>query len=324
MQQIDKNKFFAITQTFDYVPFTQSEGWRAYSSSEESRFVFFVDNTEKSTIACMGYVIRKFGLKMLQIAGECLRNETEIDSKKIRVFYHEISQTDFDIIEVNSSLKYSALYETGIREAGYLRPVGLFSTPLTIEVNLQKKIEFDKSWRRNLRYSEQYNLDFKAINNPTKQDINDYYELNYEMVKRKNLSESFTANMLKNLLNDDKFCLFVAENENKKRIAGLIVYIRNNFANSILSVTSIEGREKSASYFLFEKTFRYCAEIGIKTYDCGRICPSTHSKQSVFLFKNGVKGEKVQYCGEFAFYKRPIYRVLMYFIKKYLFKRVEV
>ncbi|MDR2684050.1 MAG: hypothetical protein LBB53_01550, partial [Prevotellaceae bacterium] len=90
MQQIDKNTFFELTKDFDFVPFTQSEGWWAYSSvKDKNRYLFFVDNSEKPSIACMGYVIQQFRLKMLQIDGECLLNEKEIDSKKIREFYKE-------------------------------------------------------------------------------------------------------------------------------------------------------------------------------------------------------------------------------------------
>jgi len=131
MKIIDKNTFFDITQSFDYVPFTQSKGWWAMNSlTDENRFAFFVDCIEKPAIACMGHIKKSLRLKMLQIEGECLLDEKDIESKQIREFYKEITQAGFDMVEVNSSLPYNALHEIGIRQAGYLRPVGMFSTPV--------------------------------------------------------------------------------------------------------------------------------------------------------------------------------------------------
>jgi hypothetical protein len=326
MQIIDGNTFFALTQTFEYVPFTQSEGWWAMNSAgnTENRFVFFADDLSKPQIACMGRTTRKFGLKMLSIEGECLLRENLTDSRIIRNFYREIAQTDSDIFEVNSSLKYNMLYEIGIREAGYLRPVGLFSTALTILFDLQKPIVYDKNWQKNLRKAGKYYLDFKAVSQPTEKDLSDYFTIHSQMRAHKKFGENWSLEMLKKLFLDKKFQLFLVENQEKERIAGLITFVRNNVATSIFSATSLEGRKKSASYFLFDKTFKACAKNGILHYDHGRISPAAHKKNDIFLFKDGAKGEYVQYCGEFSFYKKQIYRLLMYFVKKYLIKRVEV
>jgi len=325
MESVNKNIFFEITQNFDFVPFTQSEGWWTMNSiKDENRFVFFVDSLEKPAIACMGNTMKRFGLKLLIIESECLLDEKNIDSKKIRDFYKAIVQTNFDMIEINSSLPYNALYEIGIRQAGFLKPAGLFSTPLSILLDLQKQIEYDKNWQKNLRRTEKYNLDFREITNPTQQDLIDYLEIHSAMVERKKLGEKLSLEMLKKLLENENFQLFFVEDEAKKRIAGLIIYVRKDFAISIYSATSLEGREKSASYFLYDNTFRQLSKKSIVRYDCGRISPAAHTKNDIFLFKDGVKGSYLLYCGEWSWYKRQIYRPLMYFVKKYLFKRVEV
>ena len=325
MKVIDKNRFFEITQKFDYVPFTQSKGWWAYNSvKDENRFVFFIDSIEKPQIACMGHVKKSVGLKMLQIEGECLLDEKNIERKKIKEFYKEFTQTGFDMVEVNSSLPYDALYEIGIREAGYLRPVGMFSTPLTILLDLQKPVEYDRNWKKNLHKAAKYQLDFSHISLPNEKDADDYFEMNKEMISRKQFAGELSAESLKKMLTDKHFELFFVENEEKKRIAGEITYLRNEMSTSIFAVNSPEGRQKAAAYFRYQKMYGFYKEQGCRFFDCGRISPSVHKKNDVFLFKNGVKGNYLQYSGEWSWYKKKWYRPLMYFVKKYLFKRSEL
>ena len=324
MKIIDKNTFFDITQKFDYVPFTQSKGWWAMNSvKDENRFVFFVDSLENPTIACMGYTQKFAWLKMLQIEGECLADSQKLNDKKVRDFYKKIIQTGFDMVEVNSSLPYNALYEIGIRQAGFLKPAGLFSTPLTILLDLKQPVEYDKNWQKNLRRTEKYQLVFLPVKTPTDKDIEDYMLIHNEMINRKQFKDGLTRDGLKILLSN-KFSLFFAETVEKERIAGIITYTKNQSAISILSATSPKGRQMSASYFLDDKLYHYYQEQGYFSFDCGRISPAAHKKNDIFLFKNGVKGDYLLYCGEWSWYKKQIYRPLMYFVKKYLFKRVEV
>jgi hypothetical protein len=325
MKIIDKNTFFDIIQTFDFVPFTQSKGWWAYNSTEdENRFAFFVDSLEKPTIACMGHVKNFAWLKMLQIEGECFADEKNIDSKKIKEFYKEITQAGFDMIEVNSSLPYDALYEIGIRQAGYLKPVGLFSTPLSILIDLQKPIEYDKNWQKNLKKAAKYQLEFSHISHVNEKDIEDYILLNKELVSRKQFVGTLSGKALAALLSDEHFELFFVENEEKKRIAGEVTYSRKGISTSIYAANSQEGRKKATAYFRYDKIYKFYKEQNFHFFDCGRISPATHKKNDIFLFKNGVKGDYLLYCGEWSWYKKQIYHPLMYFVKKYLFKRIEV
>jgi len=325
MLQIDKNTFFNITHTFAFVPFTQSKGWWAYhSTKDENRFTFFVDCIEKPAIACMGHIKKSFGLKMLQIDGECLVDEQNIDCKKIKEFYKKITQTNYDMVEINSSLSYNALYEIGIRQAGYLRPVGMFSTPLSILIDLQKPREYDKNWKQNLKKAAKYQLEFSHISQVTENDVEDYCVMNKEMTSRKRIAGELSTEALTALFSDEHFELFFVENEAKERIAGEITYSRNNISTSIYAVNSPEGRKKATAYFRYNKIYDYYKKQGYQFFDCGRISPAVHKKNDVFLFKNGVKGDYLLYCGEWSWYKKQIYRPLMYFVKKYLFKRVEV
>ena len=56
-------------------------------------------------------------------------------------------------------------------------------------------------------------------------------------------------------------------------------------------------------------------------FDFGRIPPSNHHTNGVYIFKNGIKGNKIQYCGEWIYYKNSIFEEAMYLYKKYFLKK---
>jgi len=326
MKQITKQQFFNITKDFAYIPFTQSEGfWSMLSIEDANRFIFFVDDTNSPKIGCMAHVKSFLNKTLLQIEGEGLLNKT-INEELIFNFYSEITKTGYDFIEINSSLLYSTNYEIGMRRAGYLRPVGLFSTTLSILVDLTKPIEYDKNWRKNLKKAETQGLSFCIVPNPTKIDFQDYLLMERELKHRKRFhNELSTIEQLQALFSGNEFFLFFVENEQKQRVAGMILHAHNSRAISVYSVTTKEGRAVSASFFLRSKIFSYLdEEKNMKECDMGRISPSTSQKNNLYLFKNGVKGEHILYNGEWSWYKKSLYRPLMYFVKKYLFKRTEV
>jgi len=326
MNTIDKNTFFEITQNFDFVPFTQSKGWWAYNSTkDENRFVFFVDSLEKPTLACMGYTMKRFGFKLLQIDGECFVDSQNINDKKIRNFYKEITQAGFDMIEVNSSLPYNALYEIGIREAGYLRPIGMFSSALSNWVDLQQDINYNENWKRNLKKAEKSNLKLSIFNKPSDEQIVFFAEFYNKFTTQKGFAYYIAFDRMKAILQLGDFPLALVTDETENILAGIVFYQHKKHAGLFISARNIDNKDDNGvTFFMYDKLFEYLKNRDFHTFDMEKLCPSTHSKQSVFLFKNGVKGEKVLYCGEFSYYKRGVYRPMMYFVKKYLFKRVEV
>ena len=325
MEIIEKKQFFEITTAFEVVPHTQAEGWcEMFTSEDESRIVFFVDDKEVPMIACMAHIKQFLGKKLLLIEGECLKNKN-ITASQIKDFYNEIRKSSFDFIEISSSLPYSADYEIGIRQAGYLRPAGLFSTSLSILVNLSQEIEYDKNWRKNLRRTEKNALLFNPILLPSQKDFEDYIAIHQAMSKRKQFVDYLTLTQLLKLFSENGFYLFFVEDNLGVRIAGMILYVHKGIATLVYSATSKKGREYSASYLLYAKIFTFLKEEkGVLLVDMGRISPAAHKKNDIFLFKNGVRGTYIQYNGEWSWYKYSFYRPLMYFVKKHLFKRIEV
>ena len=324
MQEVSKDIFYKTVEDWAWVSHTQFDAM-CRGIVPNDTLHYFLDNQQPASIGCVGYVRHKAGLHMLIIPGECIRGE--ISHKLIHEFYHNIGQLGYDIVEINSDYLYSPEFEMGIREAGLLRPVGLFSTTLSKEIDLQKPLVFDKSWQRNLKKNDQSGLTFQIYRGGDVPDhiLSEYMHIHQEMTSRKQFSDGLDISQLRILLTDKHFVLGIIRHD-EKVIAGMVAFMdEGKRAKSLYSATSIAGRELSASYILYREMMLYAAnELHIPVFDLGRISPSSHAKNNLFLFKNGIKGSVVQYNGEWLWCKRKWMPLALYFMKKYIWKRVQV
>lgn len=322
----DKNTYFQILEQFEVVPHTQSRGWyEMHSLYKPERIIFIINNLENPTIACFAHIKKMFGLKMILIEGEAYKYAESFNLKNIRAFYKKISKLDFPIIEVNSTSEYSFDYEIAVRHAGFLRPVGVFSMPVTKIVNLQEEIGFNQNWKRNLSKANSYKLTFEAVGEANIEDCEDFLAIYAEMTNRKNLQFTFSEKQLFKLLSDENhFQLFFARNKEQKRIATVLIHRNREKSGLLYAATGKLALDNSASFFLYKELFKYLADDGVRFFDMEKLVPSKDEVNHVFNFKNGVKGEHKQLNGEWALYKNKIYRPLMYFVKKHLMKKREL
>lgn len=80
METTDRQHFFDIQRTMEFVPHTQHEGWLDYiAAKRQKEIVYFIDNTENPSICCWGeiYVIPLVG-RILRIEGESIKNEISV------------------------------------------------------------------------------------------------------------------------------------------------------------------------------------------------------------------------------------------------------
>lgn len=320
----NKKEFFQCTQGFEYVPFTQTQGWYDFNECERpGRVIFLADRAEQPCIACFAHIKQKAGLKMLLIEGECLRYK-EYNSKLISSFYKAILELGYDIVEVNSLLRYNPIYEIGIRQAGLLRPVGLFSMHLSKWIDLTKPIQYNSNWKRNIKKSLNNQLSFLPISSPTHEDVERFVSLYQELRKDKKISHQLNVSQINRLLTSGEFKLFAVTNEKGKWIAAIIIHLVQKHGGLLYACKNSDALETGATFFMYDRVFALLSEQGTETFDMEKLLPSTHSTEGVFLFKEGVKGEYVIYCGEWSWYRKSYLRPLMYLVKKYLFKRLEV
>ena len=323
---VSSEQFFTLTEGMAWVSHTQTRAWCEAFIPERER-CFFVDDLHHPQIACVGQFRCKWGLRMLFIAGECLHLNPMSD-KTVHTFYEGIlAQQPVDLCYINSDSIYHPLFETGIRQAGYLRPVGLFSTTLSKIVRTDQPLSMDKSWRRNLKHAEACQLDFVVEEYPFISDIQAYQDAHRAMEQRKRFSDSLIREQQIRLLADNRFRLAWVNTSEGEHVAGGIIYCReqeDGYARFLYSFTTEKGRKLSAAYKLYESLVRYLREHAVKRFDLGRISPSKHSKNNIFLFKNGLGGTTISYNGEWLWTRYRWLPLLFYFANRYRFKRVQV
>jgi hypothetical protein len=324
MEIINQQVFFKIIHDFDIVPYTQSKGMcEMYSIAGREKIHFFSNDVETPTMACFGHEKVFFTKKMILIEGECFRKKSDINSTSIKSFYADILQLGYDFVEVCSNAPYNFNYETGLRQAGYLRPVGQFSMPITKIIDLTSEIKYNQNWKRNIKKSQSNNLKFEVINEITKLDSDDFISIYKEMSERKSMTLSLNSHQVLTLCKSSNFRLFFVSHDNI-RLAAILIQNSNSHAGLLYAATTKNALTVLASFFMYSELFEYLKSTGCKTFDMEKLVPSTDAVNSVFLFKNGVEGTHVQLNGEWSWYRKSYYRPLMYFVKKYLMKKREL
>lgn len=322
MQEVSKEIFYQLIADFDWIPFTQTLAYNL-SIVDESTLHFYIDSIENPNIGCVGYERHKIGLTMLCISGECLRT-IQIDRKKYTAFYKALQETGFDIYEVNISTPYSENAEIALRTAGWLRPLGFFSTTLSKIIDTTAALKFDKSWKHNLKKAHQANLSLSFHEAFDARMILDYMACHRENMQRKGFHDNLCSMGLAELGKDCRFKMGLVRNSQDELVAGHIFYVHPLATSSIYAFTTLLGRDLGAAYLLYEGIIQYLAQQGIRTFDVGRISPATHKKNNIFLFKDGIGGEYVHYLGEWQWCRRRWMPFALYFMKKYIWKRVQV
>lgn len=321
MEQVSKDIFFERIQTFEHVPFTQSEGWyKMHVQPDDDRFVFFIDSTEENTIACMGRITQYFKITYIKIEGECWAKRNKILEKQITNFYKELSH-QYDIVESNSTTTYSPNFEIAIRKAGYKRPLGSFSTPLTIQTSIENR-HYSSDWKRNIRKAHESQLTADAMHDWDDGIVYRFTEMYNKMAEFKGFGHHVTFYQIKKLLSDQHFQLFSVKNNENKIIAFRIVFIFKDFITDVYAANDISDRKISVNHFLIDYILNYSQNQGVETFDFARIAPG-NTANSVYQFKEGIRGSFVQYNGEWLFCQKYLYRPILYCIKRFLRHRVE-
>ena len=132
-----------------------------------------------------------------------------------------------------------------------------------------------------------------------------------ELANLKGLGFHLETESLQILLASNDIRTFMVYNNKNHPVAARIVHVNNLFATDIFAANSLEARKCGATYFIMQHIFETLKEEGFQTFDFGRIPPSNHATDSVYVFKNASRGTKVQYNGEWTFYKKKYIEILL-------------
>ena len=307
---VDRDLFFKIQHKINNTPFNQTEQWLEGSSVGE--FMYFADNVECPHICCWGRVfVRKFIGKQLMIDG--LSVSPAILPTEINNFFSDIVSLRYSIIDVSDISDYDPNFEIQIRQAGFLRPLGLTLCPLTLHVNLQKPFVFKRNWSRLVRKAIKHGISFVVVKKPTLEELTIFVNLFNQLAVRKNLRFNINAINLLFLFKSDKYKLFFAKHNNGDFLSGRIIYISNDIAYDTYAANSDIALQYGAAYFLQEKILYFLKDLGVKKFDYGRISPSADNMNNIYLAKSYSGGEPIQYNGQWQYSKSQIIAFLYSF-----------
>ncbi len=241
--------------------------------------------------------------------------------KKIRDFFLDISLMNYAIIEISDINTYSINFEIGIRQAGFLRPI-LSLSPISIIVSTQKKFNFHRNWKRNVRKAIDKKYVFEIVNEPTFFQINEFINLFNQQNNRKNIGLSVSFKSLNSLLkNNTNYKLFFVSDNSGQYISGRIIYIYGNKSYDVYAANSYECIKNGAAYFIQEKILAYLKSNNIELFDYGRIPPSNDKLNDIYVAKKYSGGDTIIYNGQWIFTKKKSIGLLYEFYKFFILKQ---
>lgn len=317
MNQLSAEKFLSIHSFFTHIPYSQSEGWHKYLVARGENVVFYCNHEDQPSIAFMGRVKKvPFAGKILIIEGELLADD--ISNETITDFYSEVVKLPYAGIEINSNNDYSIEFEVGVRRAGFLRPIGLSACPLSILIDLTNDLKFNRNWKYNFNKAIKAELIFNELTQPELPDLQIFSEMYSELASRKNLGYKLNPEALLSMVNGPNMRIFSVMTKENVIVASNIIYVNGTYSYDIFASNSNLSWENGATRFIVQKIFELLKSEGVTKFDFGRIPPSTHGSDGVYKFKNSVKGEKVQYIGQWSFYRKQLKENLMYLGRHFL------
>jgi lipid II:glycine glycyltransferase (peptidoglycan interpeptide bridge formation enzyme) len=306
--------FFKLQERFERIPFTQAESWYAYLKQQGKEIVFYADDLTDPVILVWG-VVEKVPLskkKLLRIEGECCKDYTD---EKLLAFFRELRNEDFAGIEFNSNTPYNVEFEVHLRRAGFVRPVGSFSCPLTIEVELQQEENYNRNWKRNVRSAETSGLRVEELETLSDGIVSKIISLFAEMAELKNLGYRLSHSAIDVLTKANGIRTFAVYDASDRLMAVRIIHVHNSYASDVIAANANEGRNSGATFLLMQRIFETLRKEGFTVFDFGRIPPSNHASDNVYLFKNASRGKKVQYNGEWTSYKSRFVELAVFVYK---------
>ena len=135
------------------------------------------------------------------------------------------------------------------------------------------------------------------------------------MARFKKLNFNLSHNSVSELMSSDDFRIFMVSDEKELPLSAIVTYVKDDFAYNVFAANSMRSRKYGAPRFVLKELCELLKLEQIKVLDLGRIPPSGHETDNVYVFKRGVGGQKVQYNGEWTYYRSRIIEVAVFFYK---------
>lgn len=316
MQIVTEDVFVNAVAEWRQVPFCQQAGWwRAQATHYEP--VFLLDGE----VASVAYLKKWFGFTMLLLETPAKRTAS-VSEKVLKRWYEAVWQLPYDIIEINSAERYAPEEEIALRQAGWLRPVGCFSFPLTNNIDLSQPVTYNENWRRNLKQVKSNGCLSFAEAVDSRQGEADFWRLYQAMCRQKRLPLWPNRQFFHNILTDNRFRLFFVNAT--EPVAAILIHTSGSHAGLLYAANNAEGYRQKAGFYMYDCLLRVLQQEGFRTFDMEKLGVGKGTANAVALFKQGIHGQPTQLLGEWTRYRRHWMRWGIYFLKKYVWHRTEV
>jgi lipid II:glycine glycyltransferase (peptidoglycan interpeptide bridge formation enzyme) len=132
-----------------------------------------------------------------------------------------------------------------------------------------------------------------------------------ELASRKGLKSSLDPEALKAMLDCDNMRMFFIKHEGNI-ITGNVIYVNSDRSYDIYAANSDESIRNGATRYIIQSIIEKLKQEGVKEFDFGRIPPSNGASDGVYKFKNSIVGKKIQYNGEWSYYRKPAKELIMH------------
>jgi lipid II:glycine glycyltransferase (peptidoglycan interpeptide bridge formation enzyme) len=304
--------FFKLQEELATVTSTQSKGWHDYKLSQGRKVRYFANHKVNPSIAVWGFLVKLPVLRKNLFIVQGMAHAPGLKSSTIKQFFSELgAHEDFAGVELDSNTQYDTTFEIGLRRAGFLRTLGKYNCPLTIDIDLTQDFNFDTNWRRNIKKSQQYDLHFEEKTVCAKADIEAIVTMYKEMAKLKAVGIGLRSHEVKALVEAPDIRVFFVNDTHDEPLCARIIHCHGKKATDMFAANAASSRNCGATYVMVQEILQTLKTEGYTTFDYGRIGPSTHSADSVYTFKKASRGEEVQYLGEFSRYKNKFIEYLV-------------
>ena len=315
MNIVDQHTFQQTIASWEVVSIRQLQGFYQ-ARSENYETLFLLDDS----IASVAYLKTFMGCKMLLLETPAKRT-ANLSEKVLRHWYEALYNLPYDIIELNSSETYAPVEEVALRKAGWLRPIGLFSYPLTHCIDLTQPIHYNENWNRNLRTISD-DLHFYECQDRI-QGEKDMWELYQSMCLQKKLPVWPNLPFFHTLLSDPHFRLFFVEKD-AQPISMILIHTSGIHAGLFYAANNEQGYAQKAGFYIYHCLLHQLQQEGFRSFDMEKLGFGARTSNAVALFKQGIKGHTTQLLGEWARYQHHWMRWAIYFVKRYIWHCTEV
>jgi len=160
----------------------------------------------------------------------------------------------------------------------------------------------ERNWRRNLKRSQEGSLNIRQWLDPAAEEILSVYG---SMQEVKGLEEQHSRAEIEQLLlrAKEQLVVYRCEDETGQLVSLMACLVVGDRACSVLSATSVKGRELHASYGIYLAIMRHCRNLGVRIYDLAGIDPIRNP--GVYRFKRATGATPVELLGEWDWASRP-------------------